>query len=301
MNAEPCVLCGALNRERVFEVTLAQSDPVRTFRLLRCSFCQLVTTEPRLVGHELEAHYQRDYWGRTRADDLAWVRRDQRHRTAFLQRFCRQGHVLDVGCGMGLFLLALDPARWERCGLEAMPVPYQEAVRHLGSERIFFGELTGASLPREQFDVVTFWDVLEHLTNPRAALEAAFRLLRPGGFVLLTLPNFASYQARRFREDWYALSLPHHLYHFTPTTLTRLLEATGFRVRVLEDRFGQENYHALKHSLLNSMTRRYGPRPGRLRYYLLKPFLHPWEWFSTRLAGGSHLAACAERLPAATS
>ncbi|MFQ5845460.1 MAG: class I SAM-dependent methyltransferase, partial [Planctomycetota bacterium] len=177
-----------------------------------------------------------------------------------------------------------------------------DAASRLGADRLVRPDLPAApeasGLPREPFDVITFWDVLEHLANPRAALEAAFRRLRPGGLVLLSLPNFASYQARHFREDWYALSLPHHLYHFTPATLTKLLEAAGFRVRVLEDRFGQENYHALKHSLLNRMTRRYGPRAGRVRYYLLKPFLHPWERVSTRFAGGSHLAVCAERPPA---
>lgn len=301
MNQDPCVLCGALRREPVLEVTLTHADMTRTFRLLRCVLCELVMTEPRLAGDEMEAHYRRDYWGRAHPDDLAWVRRDQRHRTAFLHRFRRQGRLLDVGCGLGLFLLALDPAHWDRYGLEPMPVPYEEAVRRLGADRIRAGGLTPSKFPQESFDVVTFWDVLEHLPNPRAALEEAFQLLRPGGLVLVTLPNFASYQARRFREDWYALSLPHHLYHFTPATLTRLFEAVGYRVRVLEDHFGHENYHALKHSLLNRLTRRHGPTGGRLRYYLLKPFLHPWEWISTRLGGGSHLRVCAERPPATSA
>ena len=111
------------------------------------------------------------------------------------------------------------------------------------------------------------------------------------------MPNFASYVARRFRQDWYELAIPYHAYHFTPATLTRALEATGFEVRALERSTGPENYHALKHSVLNRMTRLYGPRGGRARYYLLKPFLHPWEWASTRLGGGSSLQVCAERLP----
>ncbi|MFQ5926895.1 MAG: class I SAM-dependent methyltransferase [Terriglobia bacterium] len=303
MSENPCVLCGALAREVVFEVRVGEVEAGRRFRLVRCRFCQLVMTEPRVAGPELEAHYGGDYWGRARPDDLAWVRRDQRYRTAFLARFRRQGRLLDVGCGLGLFLLALDPQRWERYGLEAMPVPYQEAAGRLGADRIIRGELTGApeasGLSREPFDVITFWDVLEHLANPRATLEKAFRLLRPGGLVLLSLPNFSSYQARRFREDWYALSLPHHFYHFTPATLTKLLAAAGFRLHTLEDRFGEENYHALKHSLLNRLKRRYGARAGRVRYYLLKPFLRPWEWLSRHLAGGSHLLVCAERPPTA--
>lgn len=296
MSEAPCVLCGTLEREPVLEITLNQSNRPQTFRLLRCCSCRLVMSDPRLSGDELEAYYRQDYWGRVRAEDLDWVRRSQRPRTAFLDRFLSAGRLLDVGCGQGLFLLALDPARWERYGLEVMPVPYQEATSRLGRDRIVAAELTAAGLPGEHFDVITFWDVLEHLPNPRAALAEAFRLLRPGGLVLLRLPNFSSYQARRFGEDWYALSLPHHFYHFTPTTLTWLLKVTGFRVRAMEPCYGQENYHSLKHSLLNRMIRRHGRRGGRLRYSLLKPFLHPWEWISTRLGGGSSLQVCAERL-----
>ena len=122
------------------------------------------------------------------------------------------------------------------------------------------------------------------------------RLLRPGGIVVIGLPNFGGYQARHFGEDWFGLSLPHHLYHYTRETLARLLEDCGFRVRVMEDRTGAENYHALKHSLLNRLTRRHGRRGGRLMYYAAKPFLHPWEWISTRVGGGSSLQVCAERV-----
>ena len=315
MNEEPCVLCGAFEREPVLEVTLNQSSRPQTFRLLRCRSCGLVMTDPRLSGDALEAYYHQDYWGRVRAEDLDWVRRSERPRTAFLERFLSGGRLLDVGCGQGIFLLALDPARWERYGLEVMPSAHREALRRLapsstreglalnrtGSglapDRIIAAELTAAGLPGEHFDVITFWDVLEHLPDPRAALVEAFRLLRPGGLVLLRLPNFSSYQARRFGEDWFALQLPYHFYHFTPATLTRLLEVTGFRVRAMEPCYGLQNYHSLKHSLLSCMVRRHGRRGGRLRYYLLKPFLHPWEWISTRLGGGSSLQVCAERLP----
>lgn len=292
---EPCVLCGALAREPIREAPVSGLDAEHVFRLLRCRFCGLVLTDPRPTAAELEAYYGHDYWGTARPDDLTWVRRDQRHRIAFLHRFRRRGRLLDVGCGLGLFLLALDSSRWERYGIEPMPVPYREAASRLGANRIYPGELTAADLPREHFDVITFWDALEHLPNPRAALEEAFRLLRPGGLVLLSLPNFASYQARRFGSDWYALALPRHLYHFTPATLTKLLDGVGFRLRVLEDHFGQEGYHAFKHSLLNRLTRLYGSGAGRFRYYLLKPFLRPWNWATARLGGGAHLQACAER------
>jgi 2-polyprenyl-3-methyl-5-hydroxy-6-metoxy-1,4-benzoquinol methylase len=294
--SEPsCVFCQKPLRETVLEATVAGTASSRTFKLLRCSGCELVATIPRLPKSELEAYYQPGYWGRASPDDLAWVRRDQWSHTAFLERFRREGRILDVGCGLGLFLPALDPRRWERYGLEAMPAAYQQAVSRLGPNRILTAELTAAEFPPEHFDVITFWDVLEHLPDPVAALRQAFRLLRPGGEVLVRLPNLAGYTARRFGEDWYGLSLPYHLYHFTPATLTRLLEASGFKVRIVEAPRGTTHYHALKHSLLRRMTRLHGPYGGRLRYYLLKPLLHPWEWASTRWGGGSSMQVCAER------
>jgi SAM-dependent methyltransferase len=256
----------------------------------------LVRTEPQLTPHELEPFYAEEYWGEggIEATDENWIRRDQRHRTGFLQRLRSEGSVLDVGCGLGFFLRALDPKHWDRYGVEPMPVPYRQAARSLGSERVHNGDLLAARLPSNKFDAITFWDSLEHLPNPRAVLQEAARLLRPGGIVVIGLPNFGSYQARHFGEDWFGLSLPHHLCHYTRETLTRLLETCGFRVRVMEDRTGTENYHGLKHSLLNRLTRRHGRSGGRMMYYAAKPFLHPWEWISTRVGGGSSLQVCAE-------
>lgn len=300
-NGQTCVFCGSLASEAVLRVTLETGGTQRTFSLLRCPVCGLVMTWPRLGRAELEPYYAPEYWGRVNADDLAWVRRDQESRTHFLEGFRRSGRILDVGCGLGLFLLALDRARWDAYGLEVMPAAYQEAQRRLGGGRIVTEDLGAAALPAEHFDVITFWDVLEHLPDPVAALKEASRLLRPGGLLLLRAPNFASYLARRYGQDWYELSLPYHLFHFTPATLTRMLEAAGFEVRVLEDSAGVQNYHAFKHTLLNRLTRLHGKRGGRLRYYLLKPFFHPWERITTRRGGGSSLQVCAARLPSPRS
>jgi 2-polyprenyl-3-methyl-5-hydroxy-6-metoxy-1,4-benzoquinol methylase len=293
-----CALCGSFDAGQILEKRIAGcgSGPALALHICRCRACGLVRTEPQLTPQELEPYYAEQYWGGIQAADERWIRRDQRFRTAFLHRFRNEGRLLDVGCGLGFFLRALDPRRWDRHGVEPMPVPYREAARSLGSERIVNADLLAAGFPSAQFDAITFWDSLEHLPNPRAILDEAARLLRPGGIVLMGLPNFGSYQARHFGQDWFALSLPHHLYHYTRETLARLLEKSGFRVRLAEDRTGHENYHALKHSLLNRLTRLHGPRAGRVRYYALKPLLHPWEWLSTRLGGGSSLQVCAERI-----
>lgn len=294
---ETCAFCGGRAMETVLQAKVESGRAARTFSLLRCPECGLVMTSPRLARSELEEYYRPDYWGRVNADDLDWVRRDQASRTAFLERFRQSGRILDVGCGLGLFLLALDPKRWDRYGIEVMPAAYREAQRRLGADRIVTEDLSGTVLREAQFDVITFWDVLEHLPDPVDALKQSLRLLRPGGLLLVRAPNFSSYLSRRFGADWYELSLPYHLFHFTPDTLARIVEASGFKVRASGNSTGTQGYHAFKHTVLNRLTRRRGPRGGRLRYYLLKPALRPWEYLSTRRGAASSFELCAERLP----
>lgn len=295
---ERCVFCGSLATETVLQATVEGGREPRVFSLLRCPQCALVMTSPRLGRAELEEYYRPEYWGRVNADDLDWVRRDQASRTAFLERFRSGGRILDVGCGLGLFLLALDPKRWDRYGIEVMPAAYREAQRRLGAERIVTEDLRATMLPGAQFDVITFWDVLEHLPDPVDALRQSFRLLRPGGLLLVRAPNFASYLARRFGADWYELSLPYHLFHFTPDTLARVVEASGFKIRACGNPTGSPGYHAFKHTVLSRLTRLHGRRGGRLRYYLVKPALRSWDRISARRGGGSSFEICAERLPA---
>lgn len=295
---ETCVFCGALAREPVLQAAVEGGCAPCVFSLLRCPGCGLVMTSPRLARSELEGCYRPEYWGHVNADNLDWVRRDQASRTAFLERFRQTGRILDVGCGLGLFLLALDPERWDRYGIEVMPAAHREARRRLGVDRIVTDDLSATVLPGEQFDVITFWDVLEHLPDPVDALRQSFRLLRPRGLLLVRAPNFASYLARRFGADWYELSLPYHLFHFTPSTLELMLEASGFEVRASGNSTGSQGYHAFKHTVLNRLTRRHGPRSGRMRYYLVKPALRLWDSISTRRGGGSSFEVCAERLPA---
>ncbi len=77
---------------------------------------------------------------------------------------------------------------------------------------------------------MAFQHSLEHVSEPAVDLEAARRLLTPGGAVLVTLPNFGSWQRRRFGTDWFHLDLPRHRSHFTPAGIRALLERTGFAV-----------------------------------------------------------------------
>jgi SAM-dependent methyltransferase len=115
-------------------------------------------------------------------------------------------------------------------GLEVSAPIAAEARRRLGDDRIHVGTLEDAPYAAGQFDLVTFWDVVEHLPDPVDALRRARRLLKPGGLLLIETQNVESRFARLMGRRWQHFKQAEHLWHFSPTTATRLLEAGGFRV-----------------------------------------------------------------------
>jgi SAM-dependent methyltransferase len=142
------------------------------------------------------------------------------------------------------------------------------------------------------FDVVVFQHALEHVVEPKDDLARAFELLRPGGLLLVALPNFGSEQARRFGSAWFHLDLPRHRSHFTPEGLDRLLHAAGFEGIELSTTTTADG-------LGNSLQYR---RWGRRRF---RAGVGPYAWTALTLglqpvtaliAGGDELGATAQRL-----
>jgi SAM-dependent methyltransferase len=199
--------------------------------------------------------------------------------------------LLDVGCGAGFFLRALDPARWERRGVEISRRSAAAAERHLGAGHVFAGRFVDAPFDGPTFDVVTFWASLEHVADPRGDLVRARAILRDGGCVVVQVPNFASYQSRRYGADWFALDLPRHRAHFTPESLEALLRSAGFAVVDARFRSRTHDPHALKQTLKTRWVARRAPL-GRVRYYLAAPFLDLVD----RAAGGATLTFVAKAI-----
>jgi SAM-dependent methyltransferase len=161
---------------------------------------------------------------------IEWLRLWAGGRAAALIPFVGSGRLLDVGCGVGQDLGVFKDAGWQLTGVELSGHAAAVARRRLGCE-VLVGRFEDARLGEQQFDVVRFAHSLEHLASPRAALEKAYRLLRPGGLLWIEVPNAASVDRRIFGIYWCGWRLPRHLYHFTPSTLTHLVRECGFRPR----------------------------------------------------------------------
>jgi len=138
----------------------------------------------------------------------------------------RGARVLDVGCGRGVVLGELANRGFEVHGVEVSAVAARGADSR--AQIRVASRLADAGYPPAYFDQVLIWHVLEHLADPRETLAEACRIMRPGGRLIVAVPNFGSWQSEWSGAAWFHLDLPRHLYHFPLLALRRLLAETGF-------------------------------------------------------------------------
>ena len=206
--------------------------------VVRCTGCGLVFVSPRVGADYLEEVYGERYWcspaakhyGYTdyRADAADWLRTYRRRVEVLSGRLSLGARVLDVGCAAGFFLEVMDNAGFDVWGIEISAVIADEARRRVGEERIHRGTLGDAPYRPQSFDLIAFWDVIEHLPDPVGSLRAARRLLREDGLLLIETQNVESRFARLMGHRWQHFKQVEHLWHFAPSTARRLLEAGGF-------------------------------------------------------------------------
>jgi len=139
------------------------------------------------------------------------------------------GTWLDVGCGHGRLAALAAAAGYEAYGVDPNPLAIEAARRCLGSDRVFAGQVETAGLTAGSFNVASLIATIEHMKRPLGAMQGIFRVLAPGGMVLIQTPNLASLQYRHQGLAWEQFTPPGHLIYFTPRTLSRMLKAAGFR------------------------------------------------------------------------
>jgi SAM-dependent methyltransferase len=184
--------------------------------------------------------YGHDYWQSDAARDLGYTDymgdqdlnlRTCRRRSRLVNRHMpTPGRVLDVGCAAGFFLQVMAEHGWDVHGIEPSDAIRPEAAARLGAHRIHGGFLKGSPFEPESFDLITLWDVLEHIPDPLAALRRIHALLRPEGTLILETQNVRSVTASVLGRRWHHYKLAEHLFHFHPGTIRQALEETGFRV-----------------------------------------------------------------------
>lgn len=143
------------------------------------------------------------------------------------EQFRKTNKMLDVGCGPGLFLIEAKKRGWEVYGTEFTDKQL-EYLKNKGINTLK-GKLTDESFEENMFDVIISSEVIEHINNPVEEMQQFHRLLRKGGLVYITTPNFNAIERYLLKGDYEIIEYPEHLSYYTPTTINLLLTNSGFK------------------------------------------------------------------------
>ncbi|GBD17239.1 putative S-adenosylmethionine-dependent methyltransferase [bacterium HR26] len=227
-----CDLCGADDAEPVLDLRdLIHRTTDLPFTLVRCRRCGLRYLNPRPLPAQLGRFYPADYAPHRRAGLSAAARRWllRRELRTLWPLLAPPRRVLELGCGSGdLLQLVRELGNPNVLGIE--PSAAADQARQRWGLDVIRGTLEEARLPAGSFDAALAQHVLEHLPSPSATLAELARVLRPGGALVLWLPNAGSWTARAWGAAWMGYDAPRHLYTFERTTLRALLERHGFSV-----------------------------------------------------------------------
>lgn len=236
METTVCNYCGSSEHDpfRVLPDLLLDRSDVRT-DLVSCRHCGLVYQNPRPTVEEMSAHYPPEYDSYAPnpvAERTPWLLRivydyGVRKRAQAVTRVVSSGRLLDVGCATGTFLLGMR----RHSNLELFGVEISRHAAEIARSEglnVVTGSLEQAAFPDEHFDAITLWDVFEHLHDPAGTLEELHRILRPGGALIMRVPNLDSWDARLFGPYWAGLDAPRHTYVFRIQDLRRFLSRAGF-------------------------------------------------------------------------
>lgn len=205
------------------------------FELLQCDHCGLVFTAPRPAPEQIGNYYKSEEYYSHQQNTKGFIPKiyesvksiNLRGKVAMATYDMVKGRLLDIGCGVGDFLLQVKKLGWEVMGIEP-----SEQASNIAQSRLGFAPLKPMDyekLPDQSFDVITMWHVLEHVDDLKSQTKELNRLLRPGGRLVIALPNYQSFDCQYYSDKWAAWDVPRHLNHFTHDCLQGILNANDFK------------------------------------------------------------------------
>jgi len=206
-----------------------------SFQLVVCQSCKFKFTNPRPEDNVIGDYYKsEDYISHSNTkkgiiSKLYHVVRNYtlKKKLALLSRYVSRGTILDYGCGTGMFLNVCQQNGWKAFGMEPDPGARQIAA---GMNLKVYPDKKALleSNPRQQFDAISLWHVLEHVTDLDDTLNFFKESLTQSGVLFIAVPNHTSYDAKLYKENWAAYDVPRHLYHFDVATISLLLKRFNF-------------------------------------------------------------------------
>lgn len=252
-----CPNCGGSHRELLF---ISQDG----FDYVLCKECGFVYVTPIITVEKRRYFLENfpeckkisEFWGKQywieenlQSDELRFSNYLRK-----IKKYKKGGRLLDVGCASGNFVRFAEKAGYECYGVDSSPVvQFAKDELQLNLKQGFFEEISFD----EKFDIITMWETLEHVNNPKALLIKANELLFSEGIIGITVPNFNNLEILLLRERCPHCRGVSHVNMFTIETLSNMLRDTGFEILEIEAKGSSNwdniiNYLSMKLNLINS-------------------------------------------------
>jgi SAM-dependent methyltransferase len=219
---EACPQCGSSSAPFRSSIDMNNMTTREVFHYHRCSGCGLVFMTN--IPTDMAPYYRKGYQSIPGSvADLRKLAARERFRLRELLKVKSQGKLLEIGPWIGIFSINAKDAGFEVEAMESDGACV-DFLSHTVGIKVFQSNNpadTLANLP-ERYDAIVLWHSLEHLPTPWLVIESASRALKPGGVLLIAIPNIDSYDSRVMRENWVHLDAPRHLYFYSPEALSAL-------------------------------------------------------------------------------
>ena len=265
-----CGICGSTENSRLHRI--------RGFQIVQCKHCGCIYTNPRYIWNYEDANvtlqeklslYREHYWPKRKASAARFWDRAETYR--------QTGYLVDVGCGFGFFLNEARQRSWSVMGVEVARDEANWGQRQFRLEIV--STLESEQLREQQFDIITLWDVLEHISDLQVFLRRCADLLRPGGALLIRIPDGRGLLLNDpwwlrpylvlYRQLIYPANPVEHIHHFIPDVLQHLLENNNFRVvAIVEEKDWSTRVIVGRNQLVSSVR----SVLHRMAYYLKLPY-----------------------------
>jgi len=239
-----CILCGKKCFVKLYKIN--------SYDIIKCEYCGLIFTNIPIdvaVQNDFlsqiysdkyfkgnistegtdKSGYEKNYFEDKRYEVVV----NARSRLKKIEQLKPQkGRILDIGCAAGFFLNEAKLRGWQPFGIELSNLAADFARNQLNLN-VITGIFESVKLPENYYDVITAWDVIEHVFNPLRFIEKAYKILKPDGILVIGTPNIGSLAHKIRKARWKILAPPEHIFYFNPTTLKLLLKSTFDEVNVL--------------------------------------------------------------------
>lgn len=210
------------------------------FEIHECLQCGLLFTKPRPQPNEIGKYYQSEEYYSHHENKKGFIPKlyekvksvNLKNKYNMATKGKGVGKMLDIGCGVGDFLHVMEQNGWECVGIE--PSEDAKAIAHKRVKGNVLAPKQIEELPNESFDLITMWHVLEHVDDLKGEIRHLERMLKPGGRLVLALPNFKSADAQYYKDYWAAYDVPRHLNHFCKESIRNIFKNSSLQLKQVE-------------------------------------------------------------------